>query len=213
MRQTPENTNSSFVNPFALVGKGYQITAGSEITKITRLAIAEADAGCALTALGYPTVDGHNGSRFYIRTAVGILINCKNMDGCVEFIKYIIRNPDNSFIPVYKPILQKMSKEIEEKSDLVSWGKKEYSYSEDDFNKLLNLIHNVRQNNLEDPILYNLVEKEIDLSMPIKQIPLKLLNELSQKSQFMCPSGAGEHLRMKNKIYICSLFCIFRHIA
>ena len=33
MRQTPENANSSFVNPFALVGKGKQITAGSEITK------------------------------------------------------------------------------------------------------------------------------------------------------------------------------------
>lgn len=33
MRQTPENANSSFVNPFALVGKGVQITAGSEITK------------------------------------------------------------------------------------------------------------------------------------------------------------------------------------
>ncbi len=83
------------------------------------------------------------------------------MDGCAEFTKHIIRNPDNSFIPVYKPILQKMSKEIEGKTDLVSWGKKEYSYSEDDFNKLLNLIHNVRQNNLEDPILYNLLEKEI----------------------------------------------------
>lgn len=99
------------------VGTGKVLVDGLAGHKVWNLANAERNAGARLSCVGFPTVDGSWGSRINLAYPVGIFSNSEHIDGCWEFIRFMIVNtgPDkineglDYSMPVYLPSLRQMA--------------------------------------------------------------------------------------------------------
>lgn len=91
IRETPENLNNmSFGYGPTKVGEGTRVASLSWVETVWKLAYEERMAGCKLSFIGWPTVDGSCGSDVYLIEPVGIVSQAENVDGCWEFVKYIL---------------------------------------------------------------------------------------------------------------------------
>ncbi len=78
-------------------------------------------AGCALSFIGWPTIDGSCGSDIILTDPVGIVAQSEHTDGSWTFIKYMIQNTeesDQNGLPVYRPLLETMCEAAKEDSAL-----------------------------------------------------------------------------------------------
>lgn len=99
------------------VGTGQVALEFNTLHKVWNFADFEKNAGAKLSCIGYPTVDGSCGSMIYMSNPVGIFSNSEHIDGCWEFIKFMIMNTGADKIdeglhyamPVYLPSLQAMA--------------------------------------------------------------------------------------------------------
>ena len=110
IRENPENQRDiSFGYGPTNVGNGTRVAALSWVNSVWKLAYEEKMAGCQLSFIGWPTVDGSCGSDIYLSAPVGILSRSANADGCWEFIKYMLFSADlneETVLPVYLPLLK-----------------------------------------------------------------------------------------------------------
>lgn len=109
IRETPEDSaNMSFGYGPAKVGNGTRLVSLSWIQTVWKLAYEEQMAGCKLSFIGWPTVDGRCGSDVHLIEPVGIINQGKNITGCREFVKFMLLHPDinSDSLPVYRPLLQ-----------------------------------------------------------------------------------------------------------
>ena len=107
IRETPESTDNSYGYGPTKVGEGTRLASLSFVDSVWKLAYEESMAGCPLSFIGWPTVDGSCGSDLRLRDPVGI-INGENADGCWRFIEYMLLNTsaEGEHMPTYAKTLQ-----------------------------------------------------------------------------------------------------------
>ena len=101
--------------------KGKWVAALSWVNTVWKLAYEEKMAGCALSFIGWPTIDGSCGSDIILTDPVGIVAQSEHTDGSWTFIKYMIQNTeesDQNGLPVYRPLLETMCEAAKEDSAL-----------------------------------------------------------------------------------------------
>lgn len=118
IRETPVDPNNPI---FALgseaVANGEMITTLSWVNTVWKLANEEKIAGCKLSTIGWPTVDGSCGTDIYYSNPLGIFNNTGHEKDCWEFIKFMIKNAQidspegipvafEDGIPIYMPLLE-----------------------------------------------------------------------------------------------------------
>lgn len=110
INETPEPTDNSLLDftygPIR-VAQGTLVMALSYCTDAAKLAYEEYKAGTKLSFIGWPTVDGSNGSNIFLTSPIGVCSYTENPDGCWEFIKYMLIDHDDGYdsLAVYKPAL------------------------------------------------------------------------------------------------------------
>lgn len=157
IRETPENLNNmSFGYGPTKVGEGTRVASLSWVETVWKLAYEERMAGCKLSFIGWPTVDGSCGSDVYLIEPVGIVSQAENVDGCWEFVKYILLNPDKNIdsLPVYMPLLQdKVEKAKISKDNPVQ-------ISDSDAERFYNLISEMENVAIYDETVLGIIQKE-----------------------------------------------------
>lgn len=122
IRENPESASGiSFAYGPSEVGKGKWVAALSWVNTVWKLAYEEKMAGCALSFIGWPTIDGSCGSDIILTDPVGIVAQSEHTDGSWTFIKYMIQNTeesDQNGLPVYRPLLETMCEAAKEDSAL-----------------------------------------------------------------------------------------------
>lgn len=121
IRETPEDSASmSFGYGPTKVGAGQHVASLSLVETVWKLAYEEQMAGCDLSFIGWPTVDGSCGSDAHLIKPVGIINQGEGAAGCWEFIKFMLMHPDMSAdtLPVYKPLLQAKADEAKADKDI-----------------------------------------------------------------------------------------------
>ena len=108
IRETPEDPNNLiFGDGATLVGNGVLVSALTMVNNVWSLKYAEEKAGCKLSFIGWPTIDGSCGSDINLIDPVGVFSQSKNPDGCWEFIKFLLHSERDNALPIYKPTLEK----------------------------------------------------------------------------------------------------------
>ncbi len=106
IRYTPEDPQNMVYGVGAqIVGSGARVTAAQFVDNVWALKYAEKTAGCKLSAFGWPSPDGSNGSELNLRDPVAILAGSENADGCWAFLKYLLISGESQNLPVYAPAL------------------------------------------------------------------------------------------------------------
>jgi hypothetical protein len=162
VKENPENpAEMDYTYSSVKVAKGTRIASVTWVDNVGKLAFEEKMAGCRLSYIGWPTVDGSCGSDIYISAPVGICSQTDFADGCWEFLKYMLTDVDiNSFgrIPVYMPFLQKQIEQA--KIEAPIGGTQISNEDAERFFKLLGEINNVA---VYDEIISNIIEEEVSL--------------------------------------------------
>lgn len=160
INENPETDDYMMFGPgSAAVGRGELVTALSWVTNVSTLAQEEKIAGSKLSYIGWPTVDGSCGTDAYLTSPVGILSGGKDINGCWDFIKYMLMfelsSPEKDYLlPMYMPHLNAYFAEARKEID----GKA--LITEDDelrFRKLLSSIENIA---LYDENVLGIIQKE-----------------------------------------------------
>jgi ABC-type glycerol-3-phosphate transport system substrate-binding protein len=117
LRETPEDLdNMVFGGSTARVAAGEQGTNAVFGTAVYPFDQSERSAGCEMSFIGWPTVDGSCGTDAYLDNAVGIC-NTGNQQACFEFVKFMLTSVDTDDEPLcmYAPKLEEaISKAIAE---------------------------------------------------------------------------------------------------
>lgn len=157
IRETPENSaDMSYGYGAAKLGEGTRLTSLSWVQTVWKLAYEEKMAGCKLSFIGWPTVDGSCGSDVHLIEPVGIISQGKNIAGCWEFVKFMLLCPDMNAdrLPVYKPLLQ----------DKVAAAKKSeeipVELSDDDAERFLSLVSELDNLAIYDETVLDIIRRE-----------------------------------------------------
>lgn len=115
IQEKPETAGNELIGLGAsFVAEGKLITAVVMTDQVNTLALNEALAGEKLSYIGWPTVDGSCGTDVRFQHPVGIVSKGKHIEGCWEFIKYLLKERRVNYgIPVYMPRLKELMKEAE----------------------------------------------------------------------------------------------------
>lgn len=107
IQDKPEtDDNALFGLGGVLIAEGKLITAVASGDFVYNLALCEHDAGEQLSYIGWPTGDGKCGTDLRMGHPVGIISKGAHVDGCWEFIKYMLLNGDPQYaLPMYMPRL------------------------------------------------------------------------------------------------------------
>lgn len=157
IRETPENLNNmSFGYGPTKVGEGTRVASLSWVETVWKLAYEERMAGCKLSFIGWPTVDGSCGSDVYLIEPVGIVSQAENVDGCWEFVKYILLNPDKNIdsLPVYMPLLQDKVEKAKISED------NPVQLSDADAERFFDLISEINNVAIYDETVLGIIKKE-----------------------------------------------------
>ena len=115
------------------------------------------ECGQTLSYIGWPTVDGSNGTDIRLTQAVGINKATKNIEGCWEFVKYLLKNPiliDNaSGMPTYAPLV---NKDLE----MLNSGEPKFKTTEEDMEIVINLARESEQLTYYDEEVMNIILNE-----------------------------------------------------
>lgn len=94
------------------------------------------ECGQTLSYIGWPTVDGSNGTDIRLIQAVGINKVSKNIEGCWEFVKFLLKNPilenNTSGMPTYAPLVARTLK-------MLNSGGQKLKTTEEDMKIVMNL--------------------------------------------------------------------------
>jgi len=121
IKESPEDLNNmDFTYGAVRVSNGTLVAAAVWGDSIWKLAFEEKMAGCELSFIGWPTVDGSSGSDIHISEPLGIVSQSSNADGCWEYIKFMLMESNENFeaqgaIPIYLPVLKNLIENL--KSD------------------------------------------------------------------------------------------------
>ena len=158
IKETPEDPNDMDYTPGVVkVANGTLVGAASFIDNVSELSQAEAQAGCRLSVIGWPTPDGSCGSQIALRNSVGIISQSANQEGCWEFIKFMLMNADvnDAFsLPAYLPALNTKieSAKVDEGAQI--------RLTDEDGKRLLNIISAIENTTVYDNTIMNIVREE-----------------------------------------------------
>ena len=111
----------------------------------------------SISYIGWPTVDGSNGTDIRLTQAVGINKATKNIEGCWEFVKYLLKNPiliDNaSGMPTYAPL-------VSEDLEMLNSGEPKFKTTEEDMEIVINLAKESEQLTYYDEEVMNIILNE-----------------------------------------------------
>lgn len=115
------------------------------------------ECGQTLSYIGWPTVDGSNGTDIRLTQAIGINKATKNIEGCWEFVKYLLKNPiliDNaSGMPTYAPL-------VSEDLEMLNSGEPKFKTTEEDMEIVINLAKESEQLTYYDEEVMNIILNE-----------------------------------------------------
>lgn len=158
IRENPEDPNNMEYAPGVVkVANGSQVGAAIIIDSVSALAEGEAQAGCRLSVIGWPTADGSCGSDIKLYAPVGIISHSTNQEGCWEFIKFMLMNTDaneTSHLPVYLPALN-------EKIEVAKTnGQAKVQITAEDGKRLLDLITKIENISIHDETVMDIIREE-----------------------------------------------------
>ncbi len=158
VRETPEDPNNMDYTPGPVkVANGSLVGAAVLLDNVTALAQAEAQAGCRLSAIGWPTPDGSCGSQIELKNPVGILAQSPHQEGCWAFIRFMLENadPNDGFsLPAALPALrEKISLAQAEEAAPVH-------LTQEDGERLLALIAGIDSTRLPDETVMQIIREE-----------------------------------------------------
>lgn len=109
IHETPEDPdNMMYGDSAVMLGNGTLITSLSMLNRVWSFAEDEKNAGCKLSAIGWPTLDGSCGSDIYLTNPVGIIKKTDISDGCWQFLKYImLYGAGENGLSIYMPEIEK----------------------------------------------------------------------------------------------------------
>lgn len=160
IKETPESENSQELDttpPFVRMKAGTLYTAAAWISNVRSLAVRENQAGCKLSVIGYPTVDGSCGTDFGLVVPIGICSKSMNTKGGWAYIKHVLTSDGTGIgMPVYTPYLQAQIEEaLKEESDD---GVKLAQADVDRFETLLSKVNTVA---IYDETILSIIESEV----------------------------------------------------
>lgn len=112
IKETPEPTTMAQLNTtpgYARLLEETLFTDAFWVSNVWSIASYEKRLGQEISVIGWPTPDGSCGSDIYLNAPVGICSQTENVEGCWDFIKYILTGTDASafgMLPVYRHYLQ-----------------------------------------------------------------------------------------------------------
>ena len=157
IRETPEDLNNmSFGYGPAKVGEGTNIASLSLVETPWKLAYEEYMAGCKLSFIGWPTVDGDCGSDVYLIDPIGIVSQGDNIEGCWKFIRFMLLNADiDSYnLPVYMPLLQEAVNNAKKSED------NPIQITDNDSERFYDLISSMENVAIYDETVLDIIRKE-----------------------------------------------------
>lgn len=138
-----------------LISEGKIIAGVSISDQVYSFAINEQDAGGKLSYIGWPTIDGSCGTDIRFQHPVGIVTKSDHIEGCWEFIKYLLKDEDVSYgIPVYKPRLLERIEDAKKKEDPFE------QMSPDQAARFLDLLDNIDHLAIYDETVMGIVMEE-----------------------------------------------------
>ena len=115
------------------------------------------ECGQTLSYIGWPTVDGSNGTDIRLTQAVGINKATKNIEGCWDFIKYLLKNPilvnNTSGMPTYAPL-------VKEDLEMLNSGEPKFKTTEEDMEIVINLARESKRLTYYDEEVMNIILDE-----------------------------------------------------
>lgn len=156
IRETPEGSESSFGYGPTKVGEGTRFASLSWVDTVWKLTYEEYMAGCRLSFIGWPTVDGSCGSDLRLVDPIGIISGGENADGCWRFIQYMLVNTsaDADHIPTY-------TKTLREKIEL---AKKDEAapvkMSDSDADRFFKLLSEIENTAIYDEEILGIIQRE-----------------------------------------------------
>lgn len=166
IKETPDDLNNpQYFDAATEVANGRMIAASVFLTNICELAQREDVAECQLSYIGWPSIDGSNGSDIWVFEPVGIMEASSNKSGCWEFIKYMLQfsSYDNYGSDIIEYGLPVFLPRLEERITAIQYSKKcQVEISEDYINRLMNLIYEIDTLALYDQSVLKIIQKESD---------------------------------------------------
>lgn len=143
------------------VGTGQLIAASVYVNSIYALASEQRNAGCKLSYIGWPTADGRCGTEIDLNCPVGILTQTDQLDGCWEFMKYLLKSEETErMLPLYMPrLMEELEKaKIDEEAPV--------KLTDEDIYDLLGVVSAIENVSISDNtvngIIYDELEKYIN---------------------------------------------------
>ena len=159
IKENPENAAAmDFTYGPVRVANKTLVASATWVNNVWKLAYEEKMAGCKLSFIGWPTVDGSSGTDMSVIAPVGICSQSSNIDGCWDFIRYMILNADlnNSFaMPVYRPHLESLLTNAIDKPSEAG-----VQLSPDDVKRFWDLIEEVENVSIYDENILNIIAEE-----------------------------------------------------
>lgn len=139
----------------ALISNGKLITAVASGDFVYNLALCEHDAGEPLSYIGWPTGNGNCGTDLIISHPVGIVSKGNHIDGCWEFIKYMLKNADSKHaLPMYMPRL------LEELEDAKSNEENPIQMTDRQVERFLELLDHIENVAIYDDTVMSIIMTE-----------------------------------------------------
>lgn len=164
IKESPEPTDPSlmdFTYDSVRVAQGTLVMGLSYCTNPAKLAYDEYMAGERLSFIGWPTVDGSNGSDINLQSPVGICTYTENPDGCWEFIKYMLIDHSDGYdsISVYKPALLDVI-EYAKKEKISQFSNGSVLMTDEDAERFLELLADTEHLAINDEAVMSIVTEE-----------------------------------------------------
>lgn len=155
IRETPESAEVSYGYGPTKVGEGTRLASLSLVDSVWKLAYEESMAGCRLSFIGWPTVDGSCGSNLRLLDPIGI-INGANAAGCWRFVEYMLLNtsPEAEHIPTY-------AKAMQEKIRLAKQDEAApVKISDEDADRFCELLAEIENTAIYDETILDIIKRE-----------------------------------------------------
>lgn len=162
--ETPENiTDRHFFEAPVEIANGRMIAASVFLTNVWKLAEIEEKAGCPLSYIGWPSVDGNNGSDIWLLEPLGIMSTSTRKAGCWDFIKYMLQYSNSTGydgvlseygLPVYLPVLA---------SRIIANQKSKecpVEITDDYIERLMHLIYGIENIAMYEQTVLDIIQKE-----------------------------------------------------
>lgn len=156
VKKTPEDQYGFlYGDSIAMVGNDTLVTSLSMINRVWSFAADEKKAGCKLSPIGWPTVDGSCGSDIYLTNPVGMINSTAFPEGCWQFLKYIMMNGnEEKGLSIFKPVLDAKIEDALRSEDLP------LKFTEEDAKRFMNFIQQIDNVRLYDNIIQNIIKSE-----------------------------------------------------